>query len=127
MTILARSRFVARMRRKPFGHYSEFRSFDEARSAIQSDFTKALRSELPKLFFDPPPVVVDDSMAAGTKYDLMMKISENVEGYAVGILLNDPDASFLEYIGGRHGDDWQEILGTLEVTAASIGDEIKLL
>ena len=32
---------------RPFGHYSNFRSFDEAKSAIQSDFTEALRMEIP--------------------------------------------------------------------------------
>ncbi|MFA6970432.1 MAG: hypothetical protein WC208_03425, partial [Gallionella sp.] len=37
----------------PFGHFSDFRSFSEARSAIQSDFTVGLRMEIPRVFFDP--------------------------------------------------------------------------
>jgi hypothetical protein len=112
---------------KPFGHFSDFRSFDEARSAIQSDFTQALRTEIPRLFFDPAPVVIDDALASGTKYDALMKITDNVDGYAIGILLNDPDASFLEYIGTHHGKDWQQIIGNLEVTTASLASEINLI
>jgi len=111
---------------RPFGHYSNFRSFAEARSAIQSDFTEALRMEIPRVFFDPAPVVIDDAMASGAKYDVLMKITNNVEGYAIGILLNDPDASFLEYIGTHHGDDWQKIMGNFEITTASLASEIEL-
>jgi hypothetical protein len=112
---------------KPFGHFSDFRSFDEAKSAIQTDFTQALRMEIPKLFFDPAPVVIDDALASGTKYDALMKITDNIDGYAIGILLNDPDASFLEYIGTHHGNDWQQIMGNLEVTTASLASEINLI
>ncbi|HUW00132.1 MAG TPA: hypothetical protein VMV88_08230 [Gallionella sp.] len=111
---------------RPFGHYSNFRSFAEARSAIQSDFTEALRMEIPRVFFDPAPVVIDDAMASGAKYDALMKITDNVEGYAIGILLNDPDASFLEYIGTHHGDDWQQIMGNFEIATASLSSEIEL-
>jgi len=111
---------------RPFGHYSDFRSFDEARSAIQSDFTEALRMEVPRVFFDPAPVVIDDAMSTGSKYDVLMKIKDNADGYAIGILLNDPDASFLEYIGTHHGDDWQQIMGDFEITASSLASEIKL-
>ncbi|HTN93019.1 MAG TPA: hypothetical protein VMJ33_00405 [Gallionella sp.] len=110
----------------PFGHYSDSRSFDEARSAIQSDFTLALRMEVPKVFFDAAPVVIDDSMATGTKYDVLMKLQDNVDEYAFAILLNDPDASFLEYIGTHHGADWQQIMGNFEVTTSSMASEIKL-
>ena len=111
---------------KPFGHFSDFRSFAEAKSAIQTDFTEALRMEVPRVFFDPAPVVIDDAMATGTKYDVLMKITGNVDGYAIGILLNDPDASFLEYIGTHRGNNWQEIMGNLEITAASLASEINL-
>ena len=111
---------------QPFGHFSAFRSFAEARSAIQSDFTEALRMEVPRAFFDLAPVVIDDAMASGSKYDVLMKITDNVGGYAIGILLNDPDASFLEYIGTHHGDDWQQIMGNFEITTASLASEINL-
>ena len=40
---------------KPFGHFSDFLSFAEAKSAIQSDFTEALRMEVPRVFFYPAP------------------------------------------------------------------------
>jgi len=111
---------------RPFGHYSGFRSFDEARSVIQTDFTEALRMEVPRVYFDPAPVVIDDAMATGTKYDVLMKITDNVDGYAIGILLNDPDASFLEYIGTHHGNDWQKIMGDFEIATSAMASEIML-
>lgn len=110
----------------PFGHYSDSRSYTEAKAAIQSDFTFALRMEIPRVFFDPAPVVIDDAMATGTKYDVLMKISDNVDGYAFGILLNDPDASFLEYVGTHHGDEWQKIMSNFASTTTSLS-EIDLL
>ena len=112
---------------KPFGHFSDFRSFDEAKSAIQTDFTQALRMELPKVFFEKAPVVIDDALASGTKYDALMKITDNIDGYAIAILLNDPDASFLEYLGTHRGNDWQQIMGKLEITASSLASEMNLL
>lgn len=112
---------------RTFGHYSEFRSFAQARSAIQSDFTEALRAELPRVFFDLAPVVIDDPMASGSKYDVLMKITDNVDGNAIGILLNDPDASFLEYIGTHHGNDWQQIIGNFATATSSLFFEINLL
>ena len=111
---------------RPLGHFSDFRSFAEAKSALQTDFTEALRLEIPKVFFDAAPVVIDDAMASGTKYDVLMKITDNVDGCAVGILLNDPDASFLEYIGTHHGNDWKQIMGNFEITTASLATEINL-
>lgn len=110
----------------PIGHFSDSRSFAEAKAAVQSDFTMALRMEIPRVFFDPAPVVIDDAMATGTKYDVLMKLRDNVNGFAVGILLNDPDASFLEYVGTHHGNDWQKIMGDFEVTTASLASEINL-
>lgn len=103
-----------------FGHYSDFRSFAEALAAVPTDFTDALRMEIPKVFFEPAPVVVDDALASGTKYDVLMKITDNVDGHAIGILLNDPDASFLEYIGTHHGKDWQQIMDNLTSVASSL-------
>lgn len=110
----------------PFGHFADFRGFAEAKSAIQSDFTEALRMEVPRVFFDPAPVIIDDAMASGTKYDALIKITDNVDGYAIGILLNDPDASFLEYLETHRGNDWQQIMGKLEITAASLAAELSL-
>jgi hypothetical protein len=111
----------------PIGHFADSRNFAEARAAIQSDFTHALRMEIPRVFFEPAPVVIDDALATGTKYDVLMKIRENVDGYAIGILLNDPDSSFIEYIGTHHGNDWQKIMGDFEITTASLASEINLL
>lgn len=110
----------------PLGHFSDFRRFSEARAAIRSDFTAALRAEIPRLFFDAAPVLVDDALASGTRYDVLMKLKDTVDGCATGILLNDPDSSFLEYIGTHHGNDWQKIMGDFEITSQSLGAEIDL-
>lgn len=109
---------------RPFGHFSDFRSYAEARSAIQSDFTVALRFGLPRVFFDTAPVVIDDVLANSTKYDVLMKLRDNVDGYGFAILLNDPDAAFLDYLGTHHGNDWQKIMGKFETTIALLGDEL---
>lgn len=110
----------------PYGHFSDFRSFAEAKSAFHSDFTPSLRSEIPKLFFEPAPVVIDDALASGTRYDVMMKLRDNVGGYAIAILMNDPDVSFLDYIGTHTGNDWKKIMGEFESATAALGAEIDL-
>ena len=110
----------------PYGHFAEFRDFDEAKSAFKSDFTLTLRSDIPKVFFDPAPVLIDDPLASGTKYDVMMKLRHSVEGYAVAVLMNDPDASFLDYVGTHPGSDWQKIMGEFEIASTSLGDELEL-
>lgn len=110
----------------PYGHFSEFRSFDEAKSALKSDFTLSLINDIPKIFFKPAPVLVDDPLAQGSKYDAMMKLRDNVDGYAVVILLNDPDASFIDYVGTHPGADWHKIMGDFEIATTSLGDELDL-
>ena len=110
----------------PHGHFSDFRSFAEARALIHSDFTPSLRAEIPRIFFDDAPVVIEDALASGTKYDVIMKLRDNAEGHAIAILMNDPDASFLDYIKTHQGYDWKTIMGEFEVAAASIVDEIEL-
>lgn len=109
---------------RPLGHFSDFRSFTEALSAIKSDFTVALRFGLPRVFFDAAPVVIDDVLANSTKYDVLMKLRDNVDGCGVAILLNDPDSAFLDYLGTHHGNDWQKIMGKFETTIASFADEL---
>ena len=111
---------------RPYGHFSDFRSFDEARTAIQSDFTVGLRKAIPSVFFGPAPVVSEDALATGTKYDAMLKLQNTVGGYAFAILLNDPDSSFFEYLGTHRGNDWQKIMGDFETTAASFAPDIDL-
>jgi len=110
----------------PCGHFSESRSFDDAKSALKSDFTLSLINDIPKIFFESAPVLVDDPLAQGTKYDAMMKLSDNVDGYAVAILLNDPDASFIDYVGTHPGADWHKIMGEFEIATTSLGDELDL-
>ena len=110
----------------PFGHFAEFRSFEEAMANFNTDFTLTLRSEIPRVFFDHAPVVIDDPLASGTKYDVVMKLRDNEDGYAVAILMNDPDVSFLDYIGTHLGSDWHQIMGEFEVVSASLGEEIAL-
>lgn len=110
----------------PFGHYADFRDFAEARALISSDFTPSLQTEIPKVFFDAAPVVIEDALASGTKYDVIMKLRDNVRGYAIAILLNDPDAAFMDYLNAHRGDDWAKIMGSFEVAAVTAADEVML-
>jgi hypothetical protein len=110
----------------PFGHFAEFRSFDAAKSAFKIDFTPSLRRDVPRVYFEPAPVVVDDPLASGTKYDVLMKLRDNVGGCAVAILMNDPDASFLDYVGTHLGSDWQKIMGEFENASTFLGNELEL-
>ena len=112
---------------QPYGYFSHVRSFAETKAAIQSDFTLPLRQAVPKIYFDVAPVVVDDALATGTKYDALIKLSDNVGEYAFAILLNDPDSSFFEYLGTHHGDNWQEILGDFASAAATFGSNANLI
>ncbi len=112
---------------RPHGHFAGYRSFAAAKASIQSDFGINLRMELPSVLFDPAPVVVHDVLATGTKYDAMIKLQDNVDGYAFAVLLNDPDSSFFEYLGTHHGNDWQKIVGNFETTAVSFTPESDLL
>lgn len=109
---------------RPLGHFAESRSFAEALAAIQSDFTPRLRDGLSRLYFEPAPVLVDDVLADSTKYDLMIKLRNNVDGDAFAILLNDPDAAFLDYLGTHLGSDWEKIMGQFETTVAALGEEL---
>lgn len=111
---------------RPYGHFSGFRSFEAAKAAIQSDFTVNLRRGLPSAFFEPAPIVIEDALATSTKYDAMVKLRDNIDGYAFAILLNDPDASFFEYLGTHHGNDWQKIMGDFGNAAIAIGTDVDL-
>lgn len=104
---------------RPHGHYSDQRSFTEAKAIFQSDFGLGLRRELPSVFFDQAPVLVDDALATGTKYDAMLKLSDNQDGSCFAILLNDPTSSFFEYLGTRRGYDWHKIMGDFNTAATS--------
>jgi hypothetical protein len=110
----------------PYGYYSEFRSYDEAKAALKSDFTLSLINEIPRMFFAPAPVLADDPLATGTRYDAIMKLSDNVDGCAVAILLNDPDSSFIDYVGTHPGADWHKIMGEFEIATTSLVDELDL-
>lgn len=112
---------------RAIGHFAESRSFAAAKAAVQSDFTVSLRRELPRVFFDSAPVLIDDPMASGTKYDAMVKLWDNLDDCAYAILLNDPDASFIDYLGSHHGGNWQQIMGDFTATAASFCPELDLV
>ena len=111
---------------RPYGHFAAFRNFDEAKADFNPDFTLSLRNDIPRVFFEPAPVMFDDPLASGTKYDMIMKLRDNVGGYAVAILLNDPGASFLDYIGTHLGSDWNKIMGEFEVASKSLGEGFDL-
>jgi len=110
-----------------YGFYSEIRTLADAKTAFATDFGRGLRVELPSLYFDAAPVVADDALATGTKYDAMLKLGNNTDGRAVAILLNDPNSSFFEYLGSQTGYDWQEITGNLGAAANSFVPDEDLL
>ena len=110
-----------------YGFYSEIRSLLNIKTAFADDFTSGLRAELSNVYFDPAPVVVNDALATGTKYDAMLKLGDNADGYAVAVLLNDPASSFFEYMESRAGYDWHTITGTLGAAATSFVADDDLL
>ena len=107
---------------RPYGFYSQIRSFDAARALFAEDFGAGLRVDMPAVYFDAAPVVVDDAMATGTKYDAMLKLSDNTQGYAVAVLLNDPNSSFFEYLNEQSGFDWQQIAGNLNAAVETLAE-----
>ncbi len=109
---------------RPYGFFSEIRTLEAAKAAFRNDFGQALRTELPDLYFNEAPVVVDDALASGTKYDAMLKLGDNADGSAVAILLNDPNSSFFEYLDSHVGYDWQKVMGSLGAAVTSyVADE----
>lgn len=111
---------------RPYGFYSELRSFAQAKAEIQPDFGANLRRKLPAVYFDVAPVVIDDALATGTKYDALVKFSDNMLDHAVAVLLNDPASSFFEYLDSHRGSDWKKILGEFESAAGSFDQDVDL-
>ena len=109
---------------RPFGHFAEHRSFDAAKAAFKSDMTPTLLADMHRLFFEPAPVMIDDPLADGSRYDVMMKLRDNVDTCAVAVLMNDPDAAFLDYVGSHLGTDWAKIMGEFEIAGTSLADEL---
>ena len=68
-----------------------------------------------------------DALATGTKYDAILKLSDNTDGYAVAVLLNDPTSSFFEYLNANSGYDWKEITGSLSAAAKSFTPDVDLI
>lgn len=112
---------------RPYGFYSELRSYAQAKADIQSDFGISLRRRMPDVYFDAAPVVVDDALATGTKYDALIKFSDSMLDYALAVLLNDPTSSFFEYLDAHRGNDWQKIIGDFETAAATLDQDVDLI
>ncbi len=111
---------------RPYGFYSELRDFAQARAEVPSDFGAGLRRKLPSIFFDHAPVITDDALATGTKYDALVKFSDNMLDYAVAVLLNDPASSFFEYMDSHRGNDWQKIIGDFGSAAIAFDQDVDL-
>lgn len=111
---------------RPYGFYSELRSFEQAKAEVPADFGAGLRRMMPSIYFDVAPVVIDDALATGTKYDALIKFSDNMLGYAVAVLLNDPTSSFFEYLDTHPDNDWQKIIGDFGVAATSFDQDVDL-
>jgi hypothetical protein len=105
---------------RPYGFYSELRDFAQAKADVPSDFGVNLRCKVPSIFFDAAPVVIDDALATGTKYDALVKFSDNTSDYAVAVLLNDPTSSLFEYLETNRGSDWPKIIGDLGTAATTL-------
>jgi len=110
-----------------FGFFSAGRTLLEVKTAFTSDFGASLGFKLPKIYFDPAPVIVDDALATGTKYDAILKLADNRDTCAQAVLLNDPTSSFFEYLESHPDYDWQNITDALNAAAASLADEQGLL
>jgi hypothetical protein len=110
-----------------YGFYSEIRTLLNAKTAFADDFTSGLRAELPSVYFDTAPVVVNDALANDTKYDAMLKLGDNADGYAIAVLLNDPTSSFFEYMESQAGYDWHTITSTLDAAATTFVPDEDLL
>jgi hypothetical protein len=111
---------------RPCGFFSGYRSFQEARAAIGNDFSVDLRCEIPRIFFEPAPVVACHPLATDTRYDAIAKLCDNIDGCALVVLINDPESSLFEYLGTHHGNDWEQIMGEFESAAVSFGPDIDL-
>lgn len=111
---------------RPYGFYSELRSFAQAKAEVQADFGVSLRSKLPSIYFDAAPVIIDDALATGTKYDALIKFSDNMLDYAVAVLLNDPTSSFFEYMNSHRGNDWQKLIGDFGNAAITFDQDVDL-
>ncbi|RJG03909.1 hypothetical protein [Noviherbaspirillum sedimenti] len=111
---------------RPYGFYSELRSFAQAKTEMQLDFGVGLRGKVPSIYFDVAPVVIDDALATGTKYDALVKFSDNMLDYALAVLLNDPTSSFFEYLGTHRGIDWQKIIGDFGAAATTYDQDVDL-
>lgn len=111
----------------PYGFYSQARDFSAASAEFRTDFGMNLRKGIPALYFGPAPQVVDDPLATGTKYDAMLKLSNNLDGCALGIVLNDPNASFFDYLGAHNQYDWSRVMGDFGAVASAFGIEFESL
>jgi hypothetical protein len=111
---------------RPYGFYSELRSLAQAKAEVQADFGVNLLRKLPGIYFDVAPVIIDDALATGTKYDALIKFSDNMLDYAVAVLLNDPNSSFFEYMESHRGNDWQKIIGDFGTAAIAFDEEVDL-
>jgi len=107
---------------RPYGFYSELRDFAQAKAEVTADFGISLRRQLPSIYFDAAPVIVEDALATGTQYDALIKLSNNTPDYAVAVLLNDPTSSFFEYMENHRGNDWQKLVGEFGAAATAFNE-----
>lgn len=106
------------------GFYSDVRAVAQAKAAFTDDFGRGLAFKLPQVYFDAAPVVADDALATGTRYDAMLKLGNNTNELAVAVLLNDPTSSFFEYLESQVDYDWQHLMGELDAaTTTLVADE----
>jgi hypothetical protein len=102
------------------GFYSEGgRSETQARASLPRDFTQELRNAVPDLYAGRKRYEVD-SVAGGTKYDLIFASSrKEYEDSIIVVLLNVSTESFLDGLG-RHGNNWDAFVQKIETAVGSV-------
>lgn len=99
--------------------FSEVRKEVDIRRNFNSDFDQGLRRGFPELFFEKTNYLFDEN-AAGTKYDLAIRIGRNVDNVARVVLLNDPGASFVEFFKRMGYEEWDALCDDVRHTVGRI-------
>ncbi|MDQ1343586.1 MAG: hypothetical protein QG650_305 [Patescibacteria group bacterium] len=102
--------------------FSETRSEEEIRKHFHSDFEPELRRQFPELFFGKTNYLFDEN-AVGTKFDIAIRIGQNVDNVAKIVLLNDPDSSFVEYFERQNvtqSEEWETLCSDLKIAVGKL-------
>lgn len=101
--------------------FSESRTEEEIRGQFHSDFEPELRRNFPELYFGKTNYLFDQN-AAGTKYDIAIRIGRTNETGAKIVLLNDPGSSFVEFFERQMKavEEWDDLCSDLKTAVGKI-------